>query len=77
MPMWTAWMSSKRAPYRHFDDKDALLAAVTVSGFERLSEAMAAGAGDEPHALERLRCVGRSYAVFAMEQLALRGRVFR
>ena len=62
---------SHMAPYRHFADKDALLAQVAVSGFERLSDAMAAAAGDEPHALERLRSFGRSYTVFAMEHPAL------
>ena len=32
---------SHTAPYRHFKDKAALLAAIAQTGFERLSQAMA------------------------------------
>src|SRR5579871_1734507 len=36
---------SHNAPYRHFRDKDDLLAAVAADGFDRLGEAMTRAAG--------------------------------
>ena len=59
---------SHNAPYRHFKDKDDLVAAVAAEGFDRLTasmlEAMEAGA----NALERLRLAGRGYVEFALRQ---------
>jgi len=55
------------APYRHFTDKEALLAAVAEEGFHTLSEAMreAMGrAGDDP--VERLEALGVGYVRFAL-----------
>jgi len=57
---------SQAAPYRHFANKEAILAAVAEDGFRSLMAAMrrAAGAGgDGP--LERLRGVGLGYVTFA------------
>jgi len=59
---------SHNAPYRHFQDKDALLAAVAAQGFDQLTgtivESMAAGKNAE----DRLRLAGRGYVRFALEQ---------
>jgi AcrR family transcriptional regulator len=55
------------APYRHFTDKEALLAAVAEEGFHTLSEAMRtamAAASDDP--AERLEALGVGYVQFAL-----------
>jgi AcrR family transcriptional regulator len=49
---------SHNAPYRHFPDRDALLAALAAEGFERLGEAMSAQTGRE---------MGEAYVRFALE----------
>jgi AcrR family transcriptional regulator len=57
---------SQTAPYRHFADKEALLAAVAEQGFRAMTAAMreALGrAGDEP--LPRFRALGSAYVEFA------------
>jgi AcrR family transcriptional regulator len=59
---------SPPAVYRHFADKDALLAAVAVECSERIGVAMrdaVAGAPDDP--LERFRATGIAYVQFAVE----------
>jgi AcrR family transcriptional regulator len=63
---------SHNAPYRHFRDKDELLAAVATEGFERLAEALtravdsARATGRGPGSLERLRASGLGYVQFAL-----------
>lgn len=49
---------SHNAPYRHFPDRDALLAALAAEGFSLLSEAMQGHAG---------RDMGEAYVRFALE----------
>ena len=39
---------SHAAPYRHFEDKQQLLAAIAAAGFERLRDGMAKAAADHP-----------------------------
>ena len=58
------------APYRHFDGKEALLAAVAEEGFHQLGRDMsevADGAGD---ALDRLQRFGEAYLRFALKNPA-------
>jgi AcrR family transcriptional regulator len=55
---------SPAAPYRHFADKRALLAAVAEEGFRRLASALHA-AGDAVDALARFRARGPAYVAFA------------
>ena len=55
---------SQAAPYRHFADKDALLAAVAEEGFQRLLKALDAGSDPEP--LARLQSSGVAYVKFAI-----------
>jgi AcrR family transcriptional regulator len=65
---------SRGAPYRHFADRRALLAAVAADGFERLTaiyrKAMM-GSGKTPQ--DRLAAAGRGYLRFA----AKRPQMFR
>src|SRR5689334_19621575 len=53
---------SHSAPYRHFAEREALLAALAAEGFERLGAAQrkAAEAGG-------LRAMGEAYVAFALE----------
>jgi len=58
---------SHNAPYRHFHDKDDLLAAVAAEGFDRLTESMKKEMAKGHSAAERLRLAGRGYVRFALE----------
>jgi AcrR family transcriptional regulator len=59
---------SRAAPYRHFSDRRALLAAVAADGFERLTAAYrkTTSGGKTPRA--RLTAAGRGYLKFAAER---------
>lgn len=65
---------SHQAPYRHFADREAILAALVGEGFGELADRMeAAGrAGDAGAArrglVERLAAVGHAYVAFARER---------
>ena len=62
---------SPRAPYRHFENKEALLAAVAIEGFAAFDAVVTrhvASAGPDP--LARLRAVAEAYVLFAVEQPA-------
>ncbi|MBS1089747.1 WHG domain-containing protein [Gluconobacter kondonii] len=52
------------APYRHFRDKGALLAAVALQGFETLRRELLA-ADQKPNAPEALIAQGEAYVAFA------------
>src|SRR5579863_1170193 len=56
---------SHNAPYRHFRDREDLLAAVSTDGFDRLARALAA-AGPKAGPLDRLRLSGVAYVNFAL-----------
>lgn len=59
---------SPRAPYRHFETKEELLAAVAVEGFRMAEEATRVrltAAGDDPVA--RVRAVAEAYVLFAVD----------
>lgn len=53
------------APYRHFEDKDALLAALATVGFQRLRAMMVEGQREVVDGEERLRRAGIGYLSFA------------
>lgn len=57
---------SHNAPYRHFRDKDELLAAVAAQGFERLTQAMKEAASRGVTALDRWKLSGHGYIAFAL-----------
>jgi AcrR family transcriptional regulator len=58
---------SHNAPYRHFRDKDELLAAVAAQGFDKLADSMIAAAAPAGNALEALERSGLGYVRFALE----------
>jgi len=69
---------SHAAPYRHFRDKDALVAAIAEEGFRRLTRRMrdeiaASGAKD---VIGRLRASGLGYVAFAVENPAYFRTIF-
>jgi len=59
---------SHNAPYRHFHDKDALLAAVATQGYGELTDAMLEAAGKESKVLDRLKHAGLAYVSFALRR---------
>jgi AcrR family transcriptional regulator len=58
---------SHNAPYRHFRDKEDLLAAVAAQGFDRLTESMKKAMAKGRTAAERLSLSGRGYVQFALQ----------
>jgi AcrR family transcriptional regulator len=73
---------SANAAYRHFEDKGALLTAIAVAGFERLSGAMqeamrpARAKAAESRALARFNAAARAYVALAREHPQLYGLMF-
>ena len=61
---------TQSAPYRHFSDREDLLAAVATDGFERFTELLleAAAGGDEATALKRMAA---AYLVFGERNVEL------
>jgi AcrR family transcriptional regulator len=59
---------SHNAPYRHFPDRDDLLAAVAAQGFRELNEAMLHAAEKQPSALGQLKYAGLAYVEFALRR---------
>jgi len=59
---------SHNAPYRHFRDKDELLASVAAQGFRELNQAMLDAAESQPTALDRLKRAGWAYVAFALRR---------
>jgi len=71
------------AAYKHFTDRDALLAAVCTAAMGELAARMAAGVGrvrgkygDPAAARRRLRAIGRAYLEFAREEPGLFATAF-
>ena len=71
------------AAYRHFADRDELLAAVCAAAMGELADRMAAGVarvpgpqGDATAALRRLRAIGVAYLEFAREEPGLFATAF-
>jgi AcrR family transcriptional regulator len=58
---------SHNAPYRHFRDKDELLAVLAAEGFDRLTAYMTRDAAAGASALDRFRLSGRGYVEFALD----------
>lgn len=57
---------SHNAPYRHFHDKEDLLAAVAAQGFDRLNESMHRAIATGRDTADRFRLCGRGYLQFAL-----------
>jgi AcrR family transcriptional regulator len=68
---------SPAAPYRHFRDRDALMADVARRGFEEFAEALAhAWDGGKPTARAAFERVGRAYLEFASKEPAFFSAMF-
>ena len=59
------------ASYRHFRNKEALLAAIAAEGFRRFAVALAAGAEQGRDPVDRMIGSGRAYVDFARHNPAL------
>lgn len=59
---------SHNAPYRHFRDKDDLLAAIAEEGFERLTATMQSARGKQGTPFQQLQRAGIAYVDFAQAQ---------
>ena len=57
---------SHAAPYRHFADKEALLAAVAEEGFRGLHDAMVVARDKRESLVEKYRATGVAYVEFAV-----------
>jgi AcrR family transcriptional regulator len=64
------------APYRHFVNRDALLAAVAVRALHAFGEALAAQSPETDPPEQRLAAMAAGYVRFAAEEPALFGVVF-
>ena len=68
---------SHTAPYRHFSNKSALLAALARRGLERLHAAMSAAAASVPHGPEQqLIAAGVAYVSFAVSHAEIMQLMF-
>ena len=62
---------SPAAPYRHFRDRDALLADVAREGFQRFEAMLSTGwAGGKPDPITAFHNIGRAYLAFARAEPA-------
>jgi AcrR family transcriptional regulator len=68
---------SPAAPYRHYRDRDALMADIAQRGFESFQAALTAAWGEgKPDALTAFERVGRAYLAFAKAEPALYSAMF-
>ncbi|MCC9625796.1 TetR/AcrR family transcriptional regulator [Thalassospira sp. MA62] len=58
---------SEAAPYRHFDGKDGILAAVAINAFEQFAERLETIAARNPEHESRIMALGTAYVGFAVE----------
>ncbi|HEY3990324.1 MAG TPA: TetR/AcrR family transcriptional regulator [Acidobacteriaceae bacterium] len=59
---------SHNAPYRHFRNKEDLIAAVAAEGYQELTGAMVTAAAGQPDVLDRLKNAGLAYVRFAVRK---------
>ena len=68
---------SPAAPYRHFKDREALMAAIASRGFDKFSDALTAAWNDgKPDALAAFKNVGQAYLAFARKEPAYFAAMF-
>ncbi len=68
---------SPAAPYRHFRDRDEMMADIAKRGFENFGARLrAAWDGGTPHPGEAFQRVGRAYLAFAREEPATYSAMF-
>jgi AcrR family transcriptional regulator len=59
---------SHNAPYRHFRDRDDLMAAVATQGYRELTRLMQRAAKGRTDPLDRLKQAGLAYIAFALKR---------
>lgn len=59
---------SHNAPYRHFRDRDDLMAAVATQGYRELTHTMQRAVEDRTDPLDRLKQAGLAYINFALRR---------
>jgi AcrR family transcriptional regulator len=59
---------SHNAPYRHFPDREDLLAAMAAQGFRELNKAMLEAVGHHRSSVGRLKRAGLAYVEFALRR---------
>lgn len=68
---------SPAAPYRHFRDRDALMADIARRGFDKFAEALTdAWRGGQPEPLSAFKAVGQAYLAFARNEPAYFAAMF-
>ncbi len=68
---------SPAAPYRHFRDRDALMADIAKRGFEALATDLSAAAKDgTPNPVAKVERIGQAYIDFARREPALFSTMF-
>jgi AcrR family transcriptional regulator len=68
---------SPAAPYRHFRDRDELIADVARRGFERFAAALSAAWDDgRPDPINAFHAMGRAYLAFAHDEPAYYAAMF-
>ncbi|MDA1097895.1 MAG: TetR/AcrR family transcriptional regulator [Proteobacteria bacterium] len=68
---------SPAAPYRHFRDRDALMADIARRGFDRFAIALSqAWQNGQPDPLTALKAVGQAYLAFARDEPAYFAAMF-
>ena len=68
---------SPAAPYRHYKDRDALMADIARRGFEMFSVRLLQGWNEgQPDALSAFKAVGQAYLAFAREEPAYFAAMF-
>jgi AcrR family transcriptional regulator len=67
---------SPAAPYRHFKDREALVAAVAERGFAAFGERLARARDDAFRRGEGFSAIGRAYLAFAREEPGYYGAMF-
>src|SRR6202035_1700854 len=68
---------SPAAPYRHFRDRDELMASVALRGYERFDAALTqAWDGGRPDAFAALDRLGKAYLAFARNEPAYYAAMF-
>ncbi len=59
---------SHAAPYAHFADKQALIAAIAAEGYKKLYQQLVTAQQSQPDPLNRLLAVSRAYVQFAIDE---------
>ena len=68
---------SGAAPYRHFRDRDELMADVALKGYRAFAERLeAAWSEGKPHPASAFHALGRAYLAFARDEPALFAAMF-